>query len=157
MNCVSVSGRLGADPELRVSQQGTSWMSFSLAVNAGRDKTVWLDCKAFGKTAELIANHFHKGEGIELVGEFDVEEWEDKNGGGQRKKNVVNIRNISFCPVKRDQADGGQQRQQQAPSQQRTGPPSRPGGAPPGRPGGQRGPHHPFHETVDLSDVDVPY
>ena len=96
MNCVAVSGRLGADPELKAAQSGTYWMSFSLAVNAGKDKTVWLDCKAFGKTAELIANHFKKGEGIELAGEFDVEEWEDKNGGGQRKRNVVTVRAISF-------------------------------------------------------------
>lgn len=152
MNCVSVSGRLGADPDLKASQSGTYWMAFSLAVNAGRDKTVWLDCKAFGKTAELISSHFKKGEGIEIIGEFDVEEWEDKNGGGTRKKNVVTVRAISFCPVKRDQAagDGGQPRQQS--QQQQRSAPSRPGGAPAPRPGGRSAPQ-PTQEEIDIDDI----
>lgn len=147
MNCVAVSGRLGKDPTLQYSNNGNAWGGFSLAIDVSRSrddkKTVWFDCKTFGRQAEVIAEHFKTGDGIEIVGEFDLEEWSDKNTGEPRKKTSITVRSFSFPPTRRDENGGGQQQRQQSQprqqgqgQQQRSAPPSRPGGPAPSRPGG---------------------
>lgn len=76
MNKVIIAGRLGRDPELKVSNNGTELVNFVVAVDRravkGKEKiTDWINCTAFGKTAVFIQTYFHKGDGIHVTGRME--------------------------------------------------------------------------------------
>jgi single-strand DNA-binding protein len=79
--CV-LGGRLTADTELRYTQSGASVCSFTVAVNRkfDRETTDFINCVAWKKTAEFIAQYFRKGSSICVTGSIQVRTWEDNNG-----------------------------------------------------------------------------
>lgn len=92
MNVVILYGRLTRDPELKYSQGGVATCFATMAVDrgmtkekrreaeaAGRPTADFIGIKAFGKTAELLANYFHKGNRIALEGRIQTGSYE-KNG-----------------------------------------------------------------------------
>lgn len=92
MNVVIIYGRLTRDPELKYSQGGVANCFATVAVDrgmsrekrqeaeaAGRPTADFIGIKAFGKTAELLANYFHKGKRIALEGRIQTGSYE-KNG-----------------------------------------------------------------------------
>lgn len=71
MNTVSLVGRLTREPELRFAPTtGKAVVRLSLAVNRpGKDKgTDFINCIAFGKTAETIATYIPKGRQVAITG-----------------------------------------------------------------------------------------
>lgn len=127
VNVVFIGGNLTRDVELRFTQGGTAIGQFSVAVNKRwtkdgekKEKTTFLDCKAFGKTAETIAQYFKKGSRFYGQGEIDVESWEDKQTQQKRYKAVVQINSFEF--VDRAQSGG----QHEPPPRQRPTAPSSP-------------------------------
>lgn len=88
-NNVSVSGRLGSDPETRFFDSGSCVTRFSLAVTEyikGEQRTQWIRVEAWGKTAEIIANNVTKGDRVGLVGSLKTEQWESN---GQKNSRTV--------------------------------------------------------------------
>lgn len=86
MNLVSISGRITRDLELRISESGSASLRFSVAV----DRTVkrndewvheadFINCVAFGKTAEFISKWFGKGDFIIINGNIKTGSY-DKDG-----------------------------------------------------------------------------
>ena len=77
-----LGGRLTADPELRQTQSGVSVCSFTVAVNRkfDRETTDFINCVAWKKTAEFIAQYFSKGSSICVTGSIQVRTWQDNNG-----------------------------------------------------------------------------
>ena len=61
MNQVIITGNLGADPDLRYSQNGDPIATFSLAFRLSKEKTGWIKTVCFGKTAEVAEKYLHKG------------------------------------------------------------------------------------------------
>ena len=82
MNIVTITGRLGADIELRQTQQGVSVATFTLAVNRPRSKdtTDWINCVAWRQNAEFLSRYAHKGDMVAVVGMLTVRKYEDKDG-----------------------------------------------------------------------------
>lgn len=87
MNTVILLGRLSRDPEMRYAQgdQGTAIASFSLAVDRrykkeGQPTADFINCKAFGKTAEIIGKYCTKGKQIALTGEIQTGSYTNKEG-----------------------------------------------------------------------------
>ena len=83
LNKIIISGRLGRDPEVKQTNDGQDWCTFSVAVNRyakkGSDAEAdWFNCTAFGKTAAFIAQYFHKGDGITLEGHMQSQKKDDK-------------------------------------------------------------------------------
>lgn len=78
MNTVNIIGRLTRESELRYSPSGTAVLRNSVAVNRKfkRDETDFINITAFGKTAELIANHLNKGEQIGIEGHIQTGSYE---------------------------------------------------------------------------------
>lgn len=79
INSINVSGNVGKNCELRVTQNGKNIASFSIAVTQGygeHEKTSWLTCRIFGKTAEGLQPYIKKGDLITVSGEYVTEEWE---------------------------------------------------------------------------------
>ncbi len=88
VNKVILLGRLGADPEVRYTQDQTPVASFNIATSinyknksgAKVDKTSWHRCVAWRKTGEVIAQYFKKGNQIYIVGSQECRSYEDKSG-----------------------------------------------------------------------------
>jgi single-strand DNA-binding protein len=82
MNKVLIMGRLTKEIELHTSKTETIHTSFTLAVNRkfskqGEEKQAdFISCKAFGKTAENIAQCFKKGSMIVIVGRIQTGSYE---------------------------------------------------------------------------------
>ena len=110
-NVIMITGRLCADPEPKATQSSTAMAVFRVAVDCrfggkGADKkTDFFNCVAFGKTAEFITTYFHKGDGIELVGSMESDEWTDRDG---QKRTGWKIRAdmASFPPTRKADAAG---------------------------------------------------
>ena len=82
MNHVTLMGRLTRDPELKYSQAGKAYCGFSLAVQRefNREEADFINCLAWGKTAETIAEWLGKGRRIALQGRIQTGNYENKNG-----------------------------------------------------------------------------
>ena len=82
MNNVTLMGRLTRDPELKYSQSGKAYCRFTVAVNRefNKDEADFINCLAFGKTAETIAEWLGKGRRIALQGRIQTGNYENKNG-----------------------------------------------------------------------------
>lgn len=111
MNQVVLIGRLVADPQLRYSQDGTAVTNFRLAVERpypGRDgkrEADFIDCVAWRKLAEVIANNLTKGRLVAVNGRLQIREFEYE---GQRRRHAeVVIENIKFLDKPKTGAQGG--------------------------------------------------
>ena len=78
MNQVQLLGRLTKDPELKYTTSGKAFLRISIAVPQERDKTQanFINCVAWNKPAEIIAEHFKKGNRINLVGKLTSRQYE---------------------------------------------------------------------------------
>ena len=84
MNKVILTGFLGRDPEITTSKSGDMQIAkFSLAVNSGygdKKKTNWINCTAFGKSAEALGKYIFKGSPITIEGHIQTGSYEKKDG-----------------------------------------------------------------------------
>lgn len=103
LNSYSATGRVGQDPEIKFFESGKQLAGFTVAVKKGRDKTLWMSCKAWGKTAEIVADYVRKGSQIAINGEMDCDEWEDRETGKKRTKTFVNVQRLTLLGKKGDE------------------------------------------------------
>lgn len=95
-NRVFLGGNLTRDVEMKTIQSGTSIAQFGLAINrrwkdaggADKEEVTFVDCNAWGKTAETIARFFTKGKPILVEGRLKLDQWE-KDGERKSKLSVV--------------------------------------------------------------------
>ena len=83
MNKVILIGRLTKDPELKYTPNGgTAICRITVAVNRQfkKDEADFINCVAFGKTGETIAQHFTKGRQIALVGNIKTGSYQAQDG-----------------------------------------------------------------------------
>lgn len=107
-NKVILLGNLTRDVELKSTQSGQSVANIGLAVNRRwrtpdgdqREETTFIDCEAWGKTAEMIAQYFSKGRPVLLEGRLRLDTWQDKESGQNRSKLKVLVENFSFVDSK---------------------------------------------------------
>ena len=96
MNQVNLLGRLTKDPELKYGASGTAFCKFTLAVNRAfkKDETDFINCTAFGKAAEAIAEYVKKGDQFAVTGRIQVDTY-DKDGE-KRYSTSVMVDNFTF-------------------------------------------------------------
>ena len=88
MNKVIIIGRFTRDPEIKYStgENATATARFSLAVNRrfknkeGNYDADFINCVAFGKTAEFIEKYFSKGMAIGITGRIQTGSYTNKEG-----------------------------------------------------------------------------
>ncbi len=87
MNHVVLMGRLTRDPELKYSQAGKAFSKFTVVVNREfkREEADFINCTAWGKTAETIAEYLRKGR---RIGRISVSSYE-QNGETRWSTEVV--------------------------------------------------------------------
>jgi len=103
-NKVILVGNLTRDPELKYTPKGTAIARISLAVNrkwkteSGEEKeeATFVDCDAFGRTAEVMQQYLTKGKPVLIEGRLKLDTWEDKNTNQKRSKIGVVIETFQF-------------------------------------------------------------
>ena len=94
INNVVLVGRMTRDAELRHTPQNQPVASFNLAVNRnfkngnGDREADFINCTAWGKTAETIAEYLRKGRRIALQGRISVSSYE-QNGETKWSTEVI--------------------------------------------------------------------
>lgn len=102
LNQIAITGRLGKEPELRKTQNGTSVCSVSLAVDSdrkdedGNRKTDWIDCVFWRQTAEFFCKYFHKGDTATVTGRLQTRKWQDKDGKNRFALEIL-VENVYFA------------------------------------------------------------
>lgn len=98
VNKAILVGRLGRDPEVRVTGGGQSVASFSIATNERwkdknsgefKERTEWHNIVAWGKLAELCRDYLNKGSQVYIEGRLQTREYEDKEKQKRRTTEIV--------------------------------------------------------------------
>ena len=111
-NLVILIGNLGRDPELRYAQEGQPVCNFSIATTEkwkGKDgqqheKTEWHSIVAWGKTAEICAEHLSKGSSVYIEGRIQSRKWEDKDKN-ERTSFEINAQVVQFLGGKSEKKE----------------------------------------------------
>lgn len=109
-NKVFLMGNLTRDVELRHTSGNQAVAKISIATNrrfktqAGeqREEVTFVDCEAWGRTAEVMSQYLAKGRPVFVEGRLKLDQWEGKDGTKQSKLRVV-IENFQFV----DSGQGG--------------------------------------------------
>ena len=109
-NKVLLMGRLTRDVELRHTSGNQAVANIGLATgrryktSSGeqREETTFVDCEAWGRTAEVMSQYLSKGRPVFIEGRLKLDQWEGKDGSKQSKLRVV-VENFQFI----DSGQGG--------------------------------------------------
>ena len=100
INVAVITGRLCAEPELKVTRNGIHTVSLTVAVDrrtAGEDRQAdFIDVIAWRQTAEFICKYFRKGSMIAIQAHIQTRMFEDKNGNKRKAVELI-ADNVSFC------------------------------------------------------------
>jgi single-strand DNA-binding protein len=88
LNRVQLIGRLGKNPEVRYTTNGSAVANFSMATNeawTGKDgqkneRTEWHNIVAWGKLGEICGEYLTKGKQVYIEGRISTRSWEDRDG-----------------------------------------------------------------------------
>lgn len=107
MNKVILMGRLTKEPVMRYTQgeNPTAVTRFNLAVDrrAKDNKADFINCVAFGKTAEFVDKHFTKGNRMICEGRIQTGSYQDKDGKTVYTTDIA-VEVVEFCENKKDAA-----------------------------------------------------
>jgi single-strand DNA-binding protein len=99
-------GRLSSDPQLRRTASGKAVASFSVACErdfknqqTGEKEVDFIECVAWGGTAEMVEKYFHKGQMAVATGRLQLRDWTDKNGQKRCTAEIL-VNSIYFCGSK---------------------------------------------------------
>jgi len=116
-NRVILAGNITRDPELSYTAGNTAICKFGLAINRkwrdknsgeNREETCFVDCTAFGRTAEIINQYFGKGRPILVEGRLNFRQWEAQDGSKRSKLDVV-VESFDFIGTAPGGGQGGGQ------------------------------------------------
>lgn len=110
INRAVLTGRLTKDPDLKYTSSSTAVVSFTLAVSRkftnqqGEREADFINCTAWRKTAETLANYTHKGSLIGIDGRIQTRSYDNQQG---KKVFVTEIvaDSFSFLESKKDQSN----------------------------------------------------
>lgn len=99
-----IAGNVTRDPEMRTTTSGSQVCNFTIAVNRSyrdssgnqQDSVSFIDCIAWGKPGETIAQYVRKGSGLLVSGRLEQRSWDDKNTGQKRSRVEVVGDDFSF-------------------------------------------------------------
>lgn len=130
LNSISIMGRLSSDPQLRRTASGKAVASFSVACErdfknqqTGEKEVDFIECVAWGGTAEMVEKYFHKGQMAVATGRLQLRGWTDKNGQKRRTAEIL-VNSVYFCGSKESgtQASSGADNGYSAQAYQTTAP-----------------------------------
>jgi len=113
-NKVILMGNLTRDIEVRTTPSGQTVANFSLAVSRSwkgqdgqtQDQTSFINCVAWGKPGEIIAQYVKKGDPLLVSGRLDQRSYDDKDGN-KRQAIEVNVEDFNFIGGGNRGGEGG--------------------------------------------------
>jgi single-strand DNA-binding protein len=104
-NKILLMGNLTRDPQLSYTPSQTAVVDFGLAVNRRwtsrdgdkKEETCFVDCRAFGRTAENLNKYMSKGRPLFIEGRLTFDSWTAQDGT-KRSKHRVTVENFQFLP-----------------------------------------------------------
>ena len=75
VNSIHIVGRLGKDPEVRQTANGTAVANMTVATKDRKDNTSWHRVVAWGKMAEFAGAYLLKGDLVYVEGRMEYREW----------------------------------------------------------------------------------
>ena len=114
VNKVFLMGNLTRDIELKHTPSDQSVATIGIAVNRtfktrdgeSREETTFVDCEAWGRTAEVMSQYLRKGRPVFIEGRLKLDQWDDRETGNKRSKLKVVIDNFQFVDSRG--GDGGE-------------------------------------------------
>ena len=111
VNKAILVGNLGSDPEMRYTPSGQGVCEFRVATNESwndkngqrQERTEWHRIVVWGKQAEIVKEHFHKGKQVYVEGSLQTREWNDREGN---KRSTTEIKALRVLMLGR--AGGGE-------------------------------------------------
>lgn len=107
-NKVIICGHMTREPELASTKNNMAICKFGLAVNhkfKDKEEVCFIDCVAWGKQGETIAEYTGKGSALLVEGRLKLDKFTDRTGT-ERTKHCVVVENFTFVGGPR----GGQRR-----------------------------------------------
>jgi single-strand DNA-binding protein len=96
LNTITITGRVGQDPEVRFTPSGTAVAKISIADDyrvKGAKKTNWWTCVGWGELAtKVIEPYVKKGDTISVSGSCQTTSWE--KDGQKHYKTEVTIKDL---------------------------------------------------------------
>lgn len=98
INKAIIVGNLGADPEVRYTNDSRAITSFSVATSeswkdkatgAAQEKTEWHRVVMFGRLAEVAAEYLTKGSSVYIEGKLQTRKWQDQSGNDRYTTEIV--------------------------------------------------------------------
>ncbi|ACV68412.1 single-stranded DNA-binding protein [Desulfohalobium retbaense] len=132
LNKVIIVGRLGRDPEVRYTQNGTPVGNLNVATDESfndqqgqrQERTEWHRIVIFGRQAENCKNYLRKGSQVLVEGSLQTRKWQDQQGQDRYSTEIKALR-VQFLDSRGSQQGGGGQQQdsysQAGPPQQQSG------------------------------------
>ena len=124
LNKVMLIGRLTADPEAPrvLPNSGSTVVKFRLAVGRSRKdpqtgqwvddpNKLFIDCEVFSRPdakrnlCDVVSRYVKRGDPLFVEGRLQLDEWEDKNGGGKRSKHKIVVDSVELLGGR--SGDGG--------------------------------------------------
>lgn len=110
LNKVMLTGHLGADPEMRFTQQGSPVTTFRVASSrtwkssdgVQHDDTEWFRVVAWDKLAEICNQYLTKGTRVYVEGRLQTRNWDDKNTGEKRYMTEVIAQDMIILSSRND-------------------------------------------------------
>jgi len=104
LNKVFLLGNLTRDPDLRALPSGSAVCEFGIAVNRrytsanGQEveEPCFVDIVVWGRSAESCKQYLEKGSQVMIEGRLQLDQWEDRNGGGKRSRLRVIAEQVQF-------------------------------------------------------------
>jgi single-strand DNA-binding protein len=113
-NKVILIGNLTRDPDLRYTPSGSAVCEIGLAINRrfvvngqDREETCFVDVTIWGKSAENSKRFLEKGSPVMIDGRLQLDQWEDREGGGKRSKLRVVAETVQFLGARREGDSSG--------------------------------------------------
>jgi single-strand DNA-binding protein len=111
LNTVVLAGHLTRDPEMRPLAGDKVVANFGLAINRRfkspdgeiKEESTFIDCEAWGRTAELIGQYLAKGSAAYVEGRLKLDNWQDKEGQKKSRLKVV-VENVQFLGAPRSKS-----------------------------------------------------
>jgi single-strand DNA-binding protein len=120
VNRVFLLGNLGADPELRMSNSGSSVLKLRVATSEKyydankqlQERVEWHSVVVFGKRADGLAKFLSKGHRVHVEGSLATREYEDRDGN---KRYITQVVARDITPLSSGgggmRSDGGQRQE----------------------------------------------
>src|SRR3954467_12530751 len=116
INKVILVGRLGKDPEIRSTPQGTSVAKFTVATDekftdrAGekQERTEWHNIVAWGKLGEICGQYLRKGKLVYIEGSIRSDSWDDKETGQKKYRTEIVANTMKMLDRRGDEGGGGE-------------------------------------------------